>query len=150
MMITYEIVKYPLNNEPVCSWLTLFEQHHHPLAWNLAFHFICQVDGFFFFVSMVKQCTKRIHLKFKGYCLPADHPSTCWRILKNSAICAANFVLYHETAGMYPIVFGTYYIQSLVIHRLVTPVNERKEKKPWIFYRRIHCVKVQLKFLTNE
>lgn len=104
----------------------------------------------FFFVSMVKQCTKRIHLKFKGYCLPADHPSTCWRILKNSAICAANFVLYHETAGMYPIVFGTYYIQSLVIHRLVTPVNERKEKKPWIFYRRIHCVKVQLKFLTNE
>lgn len=87
----------------------------------------------FFFVSMVKQCTKRIHLKFKGYCLPADHPSTCWRILKNSAICAANFVLYHETAGMYPIVFGTYYIQSLVIHRLVTPVNERKEKKTMNF-----------------
>lgn len=88
---------------------------------------------FFFFVSMVKQCTKRIHLKFKGYCLPADHPSTCWRILKNSAICAANFVLYHETAGMYPIVFGTYYIQSLVIHRLVTPVNERKEKNHEFF-----------------
>lgn len=61
--------------------------------------------------------------------LPADHPSIYWRILKNSVIFAVNVVLYHETVGMYPIVFGNYYTRSLVIHRLVTPVIKEEEKR---------------------
>lgn len=76
--------------------------------------------------------TNASHFEEEKIVLPADHPSTCWRILKNSAIFAANFVLYHETAGMYPTVFGTYYRQSLVIRRLVTPVKEEHNIHPWV------------------
>lgn len=60
--------------------------------------------------------------------IPVDHPLICWRISKNSVTFAANFVLYHEIAGMYPIVFDTYYRRLSVVHRLVTPVKREEEK----------------------
>lgn len=63
-----------------------------------------------------------------NFILPVDHPSICWRTLKNSVTFAANFVLYHEIAGMYPIVFDTYYRRLSVIHRSVTPANVEKRK----------------------
>lgn len=67
----------------------------------------------------------------KRLLLPADHPSIYWRTLKNSVTFAVNAGLYHETVGMYPIVFGNYYTRSLAIHRLVTPVIKEEDKR-WI------------------
>lgn len=77
--------------------------------------------------------------------LPVDHPSICWRTLKNSVISAVNVVLYHETVGMYPIVFGNYYTRLLVIHRLVTPVTKEEEKR-WI----LHCFHFGVQLFGEE
>lgn len=100
-------------------------QHHHSLE---IWRFYLLLSGRPFHCQFVKQLRQNVLEIWKeNRFLPVDHPSTCWRTLKNSAICAANFVLYHETAGMYPIVFDTYYIRLLVIHRLVTPVMKWKK-----------------------